>query len=196
MHVRYLPHERGFDSMLAYMSPGHGYRDFVSGHESYARDLLEGHRTYDESSGNMEYSFSVGSAYLGQYDTLLYKEHSAKRIREHAEQFGADGTTPFFLWSAQHGIHGEDDSDPLPPAEMLSATNKAYLEALRAIAVEAPEVRHPDAPDVAAEVEERKKERPKPPPEEAAKGSAAKLRVVDITGLAFALGRGAAVVRP
>ena len=157
-NVRYLPHERGFDSMLAYMSPGHGYRDFVSGHESYARDLLEGHRTYDESSGNMEYSFSVGSAYLGQYDTLLYKKHSAKRIREHAEQFGADGTTPFFLWSAQHGIHGEDDSDPLPPAEMLSATNKAYLEALRAIAVEAPEVRHPDAPDVAAEVEEHAEE--------------------------------------
>ena len=131
---RYLPHERGFETILAYMSPGHGYRDFISGYNAYARDLIEGRAYIDPTTNEMTYKFSPGSAYLGTYDTLLYRDRAALRIREHAQHFLSSSSpgksSPFFLWAAQHGMHGEGDSDPEPPEEMLTESNKLYLKEL------------------------------------------------------------------
>jgi arylsulfatase A-like enzyme len=39
---------------------------------------------------------------------------------------------PLFVWSAQHGIHGELDTGPAPPAELLSEQNQLDLAALSA----------------------------------------------------------------
>jgi arylsulfatase A-like enzyme len=131
---RYLPHERGFEKFLGYMGPGHGYYDFSAGSDQEKRDMLEGQNHYDESTGDWtDPTWTEGIDYLGTYDTQLYLDRSATYIREHAKKYlGGDDSDyrPFFLWSAQHGIHSEMDSEPEPPVHMLTAEDKKFLEYL------------------------------------------------------------------
>jgi arylsulfatase A-like enzyme len=132
----YLPHERGFDHFVGYMCPGHGYRDFNCGMGAGYKDMLQGSALLT-ASGAVEHRWSVGSAYEGTYDTLLYRDKAGALVRAHARAAadasptGADpNAAPLFLWAAQHGIHSEDDSEPEPPDDLLSAENKAYLKVL------------------------------------------------------------------
>lgn len=131
---KYLPHERGFEEFLGYMGPGHGYYDYSTGSDLGMRDLLEGKSKYDEGTGKwFDATWDTGEKYLGTYDTLLYQERSATYIKNHATKFlqGSDADyRPFFLWSAQHGIHSELDSQPEPPMSMLTAADKTYLKFL------------------------------------------------------------------
>ena len=128
-NTKYLPHERGFDSFLGYMCPGHGYTDYACGLGSEVFDMLEMSATTDAASGTTSYAWETGKQYKGTYDTLLFRDAAVKAVKKHSAAYSADGT-PLFIWAAQHGIHSEFDSDPNPPEELLTADNKAYLEVL------------------------------------------------------------------
>ena len=88
-----------------------------------------------ESGQQRTSSWTTGSAYEGQYDTELYRDFATDAVKRHAalmasSSSGSDSETPLFMWCAQHGIHAEYDSDPIPPDSMLSASNKKYLKTL------------------------------------------------------------------
>mmetsp|Transcript_23074 Transcript_23074/g.27142 ORF Transcript_23074/g.27142 Transcript_23074/m.27142 type:complete len:616 (+) Transcript_23074:112-1959(+) len=121
---RYLPSARGFDHFLGYLCPGHGYTDHNCGTASGYRDMIE------DWSVDGVHKWSNGADYLGTYDTLIYKEETQKALRRHFSEYGGE-SAPMFMWLAHHGIHGEYDSDPIPPSELLSKENKKYLKVLR-----------------------------------------------------------------
>ena len=125
---KYLPQERGFNHFLGYLGPGHGYRTFDSGMNAGLKDMLEGFSSLDAVDGERTTSWTTGAPYEGVYDTQLYQDFAAETIRAHSKAYGE--TIPLFLWSAQHGIHAEFDSDPIPPDSMLTQSNKDYLEVL------------------------------------------------------------------
>jgi len=159
---KYLPHERGFDSFLGYMCPGHGYTDFNCGMGSGVKDMLQGSAILKaDGSGEVEYQWQTGAEYEGTYDTKLYRDKAGAVVRAHARANKAlpaaaaaagsasssmtattsstatksdassashPNATPLFMWCAHHGIHAEHDSDPIPPSDMLSEANLAYLK--------------------------------------------------------------------
>ena len=143
-NTKYLPHERGFDSFLGYMCPGHGYTNYNCGMGSGVKDMLQGSAIKKaDGSGEVEYSWATGAAYEGTYDTKLYRDKAGAIVRAHAKAAaasaataatttsGASGNpnaTPLFMWCAHHGIHAQDDSDPIPPSDMLTEANLAYLK--------------------------------------------------------------------
>ncbi len=136
----YLPQERGFNHFLGYLGPGHGYRTFDSGFAAGVKDMIEGFsELFDaadaESGQQRTSSWTTGSSYEGQYDTELYRDFATDTVKRHAalmasSSSGSNSETPLFMWCAQHGIHAEYDSDPIPPDSMLSASNKKYLKTL------------------------------------------------------------------
>jgi arylsulfatase A-like enzyme len=75
-----------------------------------------------------ESTWQTGYQYHGTYDTLLYRDKAVEALRKHAANFP---NKPLFMWSAQHGIHGERDSDPVPPKELLTEANLETLKQLR-----------------------------------------------------------------
>jgi len=131
---KYLPHERGFDHFIGYMCPGHGYSDHTCGMGSEVLDMMEGWAISDATTGEKTYKWATGKQYKGTYDTLLYRDEAVNSIMKHAKAnvaaSGDANSVPLFLWSAQHGIHGEWDSGPEPPEDLLTADNKAYLKVL------------------------------------------------------------------
>jgi hypothetical protein len=152
-NTAYLPHERGFDSFLGYMCPGHGYTNYNCGMSSGVKDMLQGSATLKpDGSGEAVFAWQTGAQYEGTYDTLLYRDKAGAIVRAHAKAAaslpgppgggpraersaassgdggGDPNAAPLFLWAAHHGIHSEDDSDPIPPSEMLTADNQAYLK--------------------------------------------------------------------
>ena len=126
----YLPHERGFDHFLGYLCPGHGYTDYQCGQTSSLMDMIEGWKEVDAATGGTSYRWANGKQYKGTYDTLLYRDEATKAIAKHAAESSDPNSVPLFMWSAQHGIHGEWDADPIPPDELLTAANKEYLKVL------------------------------------------------------------------
>mmetsp|Transcript_31651 Transcript_31651/g.40673 ORF Transcript_31651/g.40673 Transcript_31651/m.40673 type:complete len:629 (-) Transcript_31651:183-2069(-) len=121
---KYLPSSRGFDHFLGYLCPGHGYTDHNCGTASGYRDMIE------DWSVDGVHKWSNGADYLGTYDTLIYKEETQKALRRHFSEYGGE-SAPMFMWLAHHGIHGEYDSDPIPPSELLTSNNKEYLKVLK-----------------------------------------------------------------
>jgi arylsulfatase A-like enzyme len=126
-NTKYLPSARGFDHFLGYLCPGHGYVDHNCGLSAYYKDMIEDWSVTDDD-GTTTHTWKNGAEYVGTYDTLLYREETQKAIRKH---FSDEDASPLFMWLAQHGIHGELDSDPIPPAELLTDDNKKYLKVLR-----------------------------------------------------------------
>ena len=128
---KYLPHERGFNYYFGYLCPGHGYRTFDCGMEAGVKDMIEGYSSIDETTGERVTSWNTGAQYEGIYDTELYRDFAVEIVKKHAATYGPSGTnSPLFLWSAQHGIHAEYDSEPIPPSSMLSKSNEEYLKTL------------------------------------------------------------------
>lgn len=157
-NTKYLPHERGFDSFLGYLCPGHGYTNYNCGMGSGVKDMLQGSAILKaDGSGEVEYEWQTGAAYEGTYDTKLYRDKAGAIVRAHARANKAlpggaavsssstmasttsstksdvssashPNATPLFMWCAHHGIHAEHDSDPIPPSDMLSEANLAYLK--------------------------------------------------------------------
>jgi len=130
-NAKYLPSERGFDHFIGYLGPGHGYANHLSGKNEDAFDLLEA-VSFTNGAGEVESAeWHTGEAYQGTYDTLLYRDKAVSLLKKHAKAY-PDNSVPLFMWSAQHGIHGETDVDPNPPKELLSAANEVYLTDLDA----------------------------------------------------------------
>lgn len=126
-HTDYLPHTRGFNSFLGYLCPGHGYRDYNCGMNAGVKDMLFAEMT-ESDDGTKEYHWKTGAEYRGTYDTEVYRDEVASRIATHASEYS---DKPFFLWYAQHGVHGFEDSDPNPPKSLLTTENIEYIETLR-----------------------------------------------------------------
>ena len=123
----YMPHSRGFEHFLGYFCPGHGYTDYNCGSNSELKDMYEGYNSY--AAGSSSRSWATGAGYVGTYDTAVYQAAADKAVAAHGEAFG--NGTPLFLWMAHHGMHGESDSDPEPPASLLTADNQEYLKTLK-----------------------------------------------------------------
>lgn len=121
---RYLPSARGFEHFIGYTCPGHGYTTHNCGMGASLRDMFE---TWKDAEG--EDRWATGYQYLGTYDTLLYRDKASEALINHAANHPH---LPLFMWSAQHGIHSEWDSDPVPPKELLTEANLMYLKGLRA----------------------------------------------------------------
>eukprot|EP00615_Pteridomonas_danica_P010079 CAMPEP_0114352000 /NCGR_PEP_ID=MMETSP0101-20121206/17615_1 /TAXON_ID=38822 ORGANISM="Pteridomonas danica, Strain PT" /NCGR_SAMPLE_ID=MMETSP0101 /ASSEMBLY_ACC=CAM_ASM_000211 /LENGTH=648 /DNA_ID=CAMNT_0001492177 /DNA_START=62 /DNA_END=2008 /DNA_ORIENTATION=+ len=134
---KYLPSARGFDHFLGYLCPGHGYVNHNCG-SNEVRDMIEGWSEVD-SSGKTVHTWENGAAYLGIYDTLLYRQKSTEAIHKHfnseseiaSEEGSESSSSPLFMWMAHHGIHGEWDSEPVPPSELLTKANLDYLKVLK-----------------------------------------------------------------
>jgi len=108
---KYLPSERGFDHFIGYLGPGHGYYDHISGHAERAFDLIES-VSFTNSKGEIVSSeWHSGEQYAGTYDTLLYRDKAVSSLKKHASAY-PDNAVPLFMWSAQHGVHGEEDIEP------------------------------------------------------------------------------------
>ena len=130
---KYLPSERGFDHFIGYVGPGHGYSNHLSGKSEGAFDLIES-VSFSNAAGDLVSSeWHSGVAYQGIYDTLLYRDQAVSLLFKHAAAY-PDNQVPLFMWSAQHGMHGEDDEGPEPPDELLSSDNKLYIDELKAAA--------------------------------------------------------------
>ena len=130
-NTAYLPHERGFDHFIGYLCPGHGYSDHTCGMDSGVFDMLQGSATLDKKTGEYTYEWSTGAEYAGTYDTELYRNEALATFRKHAAMYDDPNSVPLFMWSAQHGMHGEMDSGAAPPDALLSEENKAYLKILK-----------------------------------------------------------------
>ena len=108
---KYLPSERGFNHFIGYLGPGHGYYDHISGKGAGAIDLIES-VSFTNSEGEMVSSeWHSGEAYQGVCDTLIYRDQAVSFLKKHAKA-DPDDNVPFFMWSAQHGMHGDQDSHP------------------------------------------------------------------------------------
>jgi arylsulfatase A-like enzyme len=120
----YLPSDRGFEHFIGYSCPGHGYTTHNCGMDAQIRDMFETWAATDTERSRWQ----TGLQYHGTYDTLLYRDKANAALRAHAANHPS---SPLFLWSAQHGIHSEWDSDPVPPKELLTEDNLRYLKELR-----------------------------------------------------------------
>lgn len=129
-NIQYLPHMRGFHHFLGYFCPGHGYSDHRCSMSRIYKDMYEGWNSYSNTGPTPEKHshFVSGGEYDGTYDTLLYTERSKASIREHPMKFPG---TPLFMWLAHHGIHAEEDSDPEPPASLITDANHEFLKVLK-----------------------------------------------------------------
>jgi hypothetical protein len=65
----------------------------------------------------------------GTYDTVLYRDKAMASIKHHYNTYTDEvNDNPYFLWAAMHAIHSELDADPIPPDDVLTVKNHAYLK--------------------------------------------------------------------